>query len=275
MQNSKNSEVERKRRPACCRSRPTALANLLTFTWIGKRWRPFVLPLLLVVAATLALAIDCPLAHWCVDKNCPRLLRRLCGVAEPFGNGLGVMVIALGIYVLDPARRGKLARVLAMSLGAGMAANGVKLLVARVRPRYFDFSGTLQDTFGRWLPLGAGGSAQQSFPSAHAATAIGLAIALGWLYPRGRWLFAALAVLVACQRMEGGNHYLSDTLVGAAIGWAVAMPFLGNAWLASRFDRLEGGLLGQRQWASDLLHPAPTAPLTYQASADEDRSRAA
>lgn len=275
MQNSKNSEVEKERRPSCARSRPTTCASLLTFFWVGKRWRPFVLPLLLVAAAALALAIDCPLAQWCVDKNCPRFLRRLCAVSEPFGNGLGVMLIALGIYVLDPVRRGKLPRVLAMSLGAGMAANGFKLLVARVRPRHFDFSGTLQDTFGRWLPLGAGGSARQSFPSAHAATAIGLAIALGWLYPRGRWLFAALALLVACQRMEGGNHYLSDTLVGAAVGWVVAMPFLYNAWLAAQFDRLERRALAHRQWASDSLRSAPSTPSTYEASADEDRSRAA
>ena len=275
MQESKNSATAKGPRSSPLRSCSKTLVTLLTVAWVNKRRRPFLLPLLLVVAATLALAIDCPLAQWCVDKNGPRFLRRICRVAEPFGNGYGVIVIALTVYVLDPVRRGKLARVLAMSLGAGLAANGVKLLVARVRPRYFDFSGSLEDTFSRWLPLGAGGSAQQSFPSAHAATAIGLAIALGWLYPRGRWLFAALAVLVACQRIQVGNHYLSDTLVGAAVGWVVAMPFLCNAWLASRFDRLEGGLLGQRQWASDLLHPAPTTPLTHQASADEDRSRAA
>ena len=194
---------------------------------------------------------------------------------DPVGMGLGVMLIALGIYILDPVRRGKLPRVLAMSLGAGLAANGLKLLVARTRPRHFDFVATLQDTFGRWLPLGAGGSAQQSFPSAHAATAIGLAIGLGWLYPRGRWLFAALAVLVACQRMEGGNHYLSDTLVGVAIGWVVAMPFLYNAWLAAQFDRLESRSIGHRPWASSSHRSAPSTPLTYEASADEDRSRAA
>jgi membrane-associated phospholipid phosphatase len=162
-----------------------------------------------------------------------------------------------------------------MSLGAGMAANGLKLLVARWRPRQFDFAGTVQDTFGRVLAFGAGGSAQQSFPSAHAATAVGLTIALSWLYPRGRWLFAALAVLVVCQRVESGAHYLSDALVGLAIGWVVAMPFLRNAWLAAQFDRLERRALVCRQWASDSLRSAPTTPLKRKAIAAKDRSRAA
>ena len=275
MQKGKNREVRRERRPSCGRPRLTTLIDLLTFAWIGKRWRRFVLPLLFVAAAAVALAVDCPLAQWCVDKNCPRFLRRLCAVSEPFGNGLGVLLVALAIYILDPVRRGKLARVLAMSLGAGVAANGLKLLVARIRPRHFDFSGTFQDTFIRWLPLGAGGSARQSFPSAHAATAVGLAIGLGWLYPRGRWLFAALAVLVACQRMEGGSHYLSDTFVGVAIGWVVAMPFLYNAWLAAQFDRLERRALDHRWWASHSFRSAPTSPLALETSDEKDRSRAA
>jgi membrane-associated phospholipid phosphatase len=186
-----------------------------------------------------------------------------------------VAAIALAIYVLDPARRRKLARVLAMSFGAGMVANWLKLLVARVRPHRFDFAGTVQDTFLRWLPLGAGGSARQSFPSGHTATAVGLAIGLAWLYPRGRWLFAGMAVLVASQRVVSGAHYCSDTLVGMAVGWVFAMPFLHNAWLAAQFDKLESRSLVERQRASDSLRGAPSVPLTCEASGDEDRSRAA
>ena len=44
-----------------------------------------------------------------------------------------------------------------------------------------------------------------------------LALALGWLYPKGKWLFLLLALLVACQRIECGAHYLSDVLCGAAV----------------------------------------------------------
>ncbi len=275
MQTRKSSGTEKGPGSSPGRSWPTTLADLLTFAWVSQPWRLAVWPLLLVAAAALALAVDCPLAQWCVDKECPGELRRLCGIAEPFGNGYGVIAIALAIYLLDPVRRRKLARVLAMSLGAGMAANWLKLLVGRVRPHCFDFPGTVQDTFVRWLPLGAGGSARQSFPSAHTATAVGLAIALAWLYPRGRWLFAAMAVLVACQRILSGAHYCSDTLAGMAVGWVFAMPFLHNAWLAARFDRLERRALGHRQRASDSLRSGQTTPLTLETSDDKDRSRAA
>jgi undecaprenyl-diphosphatase len=58
----------------------------------------------------------------------------------------------------------------------------------------------------------------QSFPSGHAATAAGLAVALAVLYPRGRWLFAVLAVLAALQRVEVQSHFPSDVLAGAALG---------------------------------------------------------
>jgi membrane-associated phospholipid phosphatase len=212
--------------------------------WQG--WRLSLVPLLLLAAAAIALAVDCPLARWCLDGNCPRFLSRVFDVAEPFGNGLGAVFILLAVFVLDRERRWSLPRAITMSLGAGMAANAVKLLVARIRPYRFSFDGPVGDTFGQWLPLFSAGSIGQSFPSSHTATAIGLAVALGWLYPRGRWLFATLALLVACQRVQAGAHFLSDALSGAAVGWLVAVACLRSA----RFDRWE------RRWKTRL---APTA----------------
>ena len=253
----------------------TAPGALLSPAGIGSPWRPLVLPALLVAAAALSLSVDCPLARWCVDASCPRFLARLFGVAQPFGNGLGVVLIVAVIYTLDPLRRWALPRVIAMSLGAGLAADIGKMLIARVRPRDFDFTGTVHETFGQWVPLFGAGSGNQSFPSAHSATAVGLAIALAWLYPRGRWLFAALAVLVMCQRMEGGAHYLSDTLFGAAIGWLVAMACLTSASLAGRFARLERRSKSYRRWVMESLRPVPNGRLTVTASDEKDRGRAA
>jgi len=209
----------------------------VTGAW--KRWGPLLVPLLLVGAACAALAVDCPLSRWFVEQNCPGSLARLFAIGEPFGNAFGVLMIVLAIWTLDPARRWGIGRLLAMSLGAGLAADVVKMLIARVRPNNFNFQGTVGDTFGQWLPFLGAGSIGQSFPSAHVATGVGLAFALAWLYPRGRWLFGAMAVLVACHRVAAGAHYLSDTFCGAAIGWIVATACLKNAWLAARFERLE------------------------------------
>lgn len=203
------------------------------------RWRVFILPVVLLVAAAAGLAVDCPLSRWCLDDNCPEFLRAVFRMAEPFGHAVGVVVIALAIHQLDRARRWALPRVLACSLGAGLTADVVKLLIVRVRPRSFDFQGDVWTTFGGWFPLMSAGSSGQSLPSAHTATAVGLAVALTWLYPAGRRLFPVLAVLVALHRIETGMHYLSDVLCGAAVGLIVAAACLRVGWLPSWFDRLE------------------------------------
>ena len=124
-------------------------------------------------------------------------------------------VVLVAIYQLDPSRRRMLWWVLACVALSGLAANGAKMLLARTRPWAFDFQGDVWTTFGRWLPMSG---VSQSFPSGHTATAAGLALALMVLYPRGRRLFVLLVVLVACQRLACGAHYLSDVLSGAAVG---------------------------------------------------------
>ena len=60
-------------------------------------------------------------------------------------------------------------------------------------------------------------------------TAAGLAAALAWKYPRGRWLFATLAMLGVMQRVATLAHYPSDALLGAALGVAGAALFLGKS----------------------------------------------
>lgn len=215
---------------------PTALFNV---GFSGRRWHLGLWTGLLFLMSILALAADCPLSAWCVHGHCPAALRKLFQLSEPFGHGIGVLMIALLIFQLDPLRRWGLPRVLLMSLGAGVLADAVKLLVARIRPRHLEFGGSVWDVFTGWLPLVSAGSKGQSFPSGHAATAVGLAFALAALYPRGRWLFAALATLVACQRLEEGSHYLSDVLFGAAVGSLVATICLCYRPVARLFDRRE------------------------------------
>ena len=119
------------------------------------------------------------------------------------------------IYQLDPSRRRLLWWALACVVLSGMAANGVKMLVARTRPWAFDFHGGVWTTFHGWLPLGS--LASPSLPSGHTATAAGLALALMMLYLCGRGLFLLLVLLVACQRIDCGSHSLSDVLPGAAV----------------------------------------------------------
>ncbi|MEM7475000.1 MAG: phosphatase PAP2 family protein [Planctomycetota bacterium] len=68
---------------------------------------------------------------------------------------------------------------------------------------------------------------QRSFPSGHAATAVGLAIALSILFPRSAPIFGILAVSACLQRMTSGAHYASDVLAGAAVAFACSAIVLG------------------------------------------------
>jgi len=65
-----------------------------------------------------------------------------------------------------------------------------------------------------------------SFPSGHAAFAFGVATALSFVGPRHRPALLAAATVVALSRVLAGAHYLSDVLVGAALGSLVALAAL-------------------------------------------------
>jgi len=205
---------------------------------VRRSWFPF-LPVLFLVGGIVAMAVDCPLAKWCLDCRWPAFVGELLQIGESFGSGLGAALVILAAFQLAPNRRWAIPRVITITFGSGIAAVLVKLLVVRVRPHHFDFVGGVWQTFGEWLPIGSGGSGNQSFPSGHTAVAVALAIALVWLYPRGFWWFLGLAVLAACQRVASGAHYLSDVLFGAAVGSTVALACLCVGPLPARFDQWE------------------------------------
>jgi membrane-associated phospholipid phosphatase len=199
----------------------------------------------LAALGVASLAIDTPLAAWAQAGNCPGFIRKICGLGEVFGHGLGVVGIAVIIAVLDPWHRYAIPRILAAGLGSGLAANGLKLFVARTRPHHFDLQARGLESFVDGFPLLSNASWDQSFPSAHAATAAGLAIVLACYYPRGRWLFPVLAALAGAQRVLEQSHFLSDVFWGAAVGCIVAPLCVYGSRLSIFFDRLEQRLLEQ------------------------------
>lgn len=186
-------------------------------------WPYWTVIFVMTLAGFATLAIDLPLSRPARDHTWPKPVSEQLQRFEVFGYGVTVGVILIVVWVLDARRRSAMPRLVLMVLVAGLAADGIKLLLARIRPRDFEFEGSVWTTFGRWFAMGGGGSKFHSFPSAHTAVAVGLAVALGAMYPRGRWLFVLFAVLVGCQRVVSGAHYPSDVLWGAAVGWLVAV----------------------------------------------------
>lgn len=187
---------------------------------------------LLVAAGWSALAIDLAVGRWAAAGGCPRRVHEMLHVTESFGNGWGIAVVLGAVWFLDPLRRRAVPRLALASLGAGLAANAFKLLVSRVRPRSLP-ERTLDvfQTFWGWLPESHARSTGHSFPSAHTASAVALAVMLATLYPRGRWYFAVLAACVAVQRIEIAAHFPSDVCWGAAIGWGMGQLLARGRWL--------------------------------------------
>ncbi len=199
---------------------------------IVARNRPFVLSVVFALLACAALAVDMPIARYAAEDSLAGDVQKVLDVSEVFAHGWGVLMILIAVAVLDPASRRGLPRVAACAYGAGLATLVLKRLVARVRPNALGAWDTnlanALSTFLSWhAPVpervrALGRSAIESFPSGHAATAVGLAFGLAWLYPRGRWLFAVFAVLASAQRIEASAHYASDVFMGAAIGCLMA-----------------------------------------------------
>lgn len=200
----------------------------------------------LLVLAALAIPVDVPVAHFIRFGDIPGDLRRVLKLSELFAHGFGVFLATVLILALAPAKRQFVPRVLACALWSGLLAQGLKLLVARIRPGKVpaDFDVTGWSTWGGWLGDGNSGLnldyVTQSFPSGHTATAVGLAIGLAWLFPRGKWLFLGMALMAAWQRIDSNAHWLSDVLAGAAVGFmgagAVTQNWGFGKWLG-RWER--------------------------------------
>ena len=153
-------------------------------------------------------------------------VRRIIQLSEIFGHGFGLAVVAYMVWALAPAKRRFLPRLVACMLLPGLAVHIIKTFVGRRRPGFYypEFTDNASETWLGIMPSGYPNHEYltQSFPSAHAATAFGLAIAMSWLFPRGRHAFFVFALLAAIQRVVYGAHWASDVFVGSAVGIFVA-----------------------------------------------------
>jgi membrane-associated phospholipid phosphatase len=236
-----NFQADCNNRTAMSRSLASAAPLATTETYHSARaaTRLSALAATFAVLAVAALWIDLPVARLIKLGHVPGDLARLVRLSEAFAYGGTVALFILLAATLDPRGWRVAPRLAIAALGAGLAADAMKLLVLRQRPSAAELSGTIEQTFAGWLPGFEEIHRLQSFPSAHTATAVGLAIALSTLYPRGRWLFATCAVLAAAQRLESHAHFLSDVLAGAAVACLVAAICASRGPLQRWLERLE------------------------------------
>lgn len=99
----------------------------------------------------------------------------------------------------------------------GALAEVAKLVVRRLRPD--------PDTFGyafRAFADGPWSNRGLGMPSSHVLVAFAGAFMLAARFPRAAGAFYLVAVGCALTRVMANAHYLSDTVVAACLGWAVA-----------------------------------------------------
>jgi undecaprenyl-diphosphatase len=90
---------------------------------------------------------------------------------------------------------------------SGISNDIIKLFVGRPRPM-IELRDLRPFTFGYDY---------QSFPSGHAATAFALALALGAMMPRFRWLFLIYATAIAASRVILNAHHLGDVVASLLV----------------------------------------------------------
>jgi len=124
---------------------------------------------------------------------------------------------AAQFYVLDPAAL--------LVYGAGklvkdreVALTGEVLLESLIFTQAV--TGLMKEAAGRTRPNGG----SHSFPSGHASNAFSVATALEVLHGPAYGIPAyAIASFIAFARIDSNSHYLSDTVMGAAVGSAIGL----------------------------------------------------
>jgi len=142
------------------------------------------------------------------------LLRKAAIICAHLGDSLIWLAVAGVAFLLGGEDiRGVVLLAAFAVLLSGVLTTILKYLVRRTRPP--EVSSFYLKIYGKY-----------SFPSGHAARMACIALVVGANFPRYSLLLYLLAFLVSFSRVAIGIHYLSDVLVGFAIGFAFSSAVL-------------------------------------------------
>ena len=138
---------------------------------------------------------------------------------------IGTVVIGLVARRPDMIRGG--VRMFAAHAAATFVKSAIKSSVDRTRPEK-----AIEDGEARFEPGDSDDHAQTSFPSGHTAGAVAVARAAARDIDGAGGPAALITGVVAAAQPFNGKHYLSDLVVGAAVGW------IAEALVSAVFDRV-------------------------------------
>ncbi|WP_410474572.1 phosphatase PAP2 family protein [Guyparkeria sp. TX1] len=153
-----------------------------------------------------------------VTERCNRIHRRrvpraVFALASRLGDGVGWYVLALMVLAVHGGVAVEPMLVMLFSGGVGVLVYlTIKRRTGRLRPLHRNVR----------IEVSVAPLDQYSFPSGHTLHATNFGIQLLAFEPSLAPLIVPFALLVASSRMVLGLHYLSDVLVGAAIGGVIA-----------------------------------------------------
>jgi len=165
------------------------------------------------------LHLDQTWSEWMTDLHGPAL-DEIASVFNALGHGVlrALTIVAVGLVLVDARRWRGLAAFALVEAAAPLLGSALKLAVDRPRPP----GATLN-------PLGS------SFPSGHTVYAAATTLTLVALFVRPGvalrpwWsVAAAVTATMGVSRTYLQVHWLSDVLVGAALGAGVALGVLGT-----------------------------------------------
>lgn len=203
------------------------------------RRRRLVFGLGLIALGLAAVPLDGTVRDFLWTRRVGGDVKRELEFLQQFGAISSIVLIALAILLLDPAdgrlKWRRIADIAGAAALSGLIGNFLKMFFGRPRP-LFDDPMHLLGPLGRYpverdgavgmmsaWEMGARGvSDLWSMPSSHAMAGACLAFCLSTLYPKLRPLCVVLAVIVCVARVLLNAHYVSDVLIGAALGWMIA-----------------------------------------------------
>ncbi|MEG3160391.1 phosphatase PAP2 family protein [Sphingomonas sp. LB2R24] len=145
---------------------------------------------------------------------------------------IGTAVIGLIARRPDMIRGG--VRMLAAHAAATFVKSAIKSSVDRTRPEK-----AIEDGKAKFEPGDSDDHDQTSFPSGHTAGAVAVARAVSRDVHGAGAPAAIITGMVAAAQPINGKHYLSDLVVGAAVGW------IAEALVSAVFDRVAPVVEGQ------------------------------